>query len=77
MADKDQHNSRINKIIQLYGGNYCTIAQESKIIVHDGEFNPIQSIINNEKNMPVNCIVQMPDGKVISGNQLGQISIYE
>ena len=77
VADKDQHNSRINKIIQLYGGNYCTIAQESKIIVHDGEFNPIQSIINNEKNIPVNCIVQMPDGKVISGNQLGQISIYE
>ena len=77
VADNDEHNSRINKIMQLYGGNYCSIAQEGKIIVRDTEFNPIQSIINNEKNKPVNCIVQQTDGKVITGNQLGQISIYE
>ena len=77
ITDNDQHNSRINKIIQLYGGNYCTIAQECKIIIHDTEFNPIQSIINNEKNKFVMCIVQQPDGKVVSGNQLGQISAYE
>ena len=77
ITDNDQHNSRINKIIQLYGGNYCTIAQECKIIIHDTEFNPIQSIINNEKNKFVMCIVQQPDGKVVSGNQLGQISVYE
>jgi len=77
ITDNDQHNSRINKIIQLYGGNYCSIAQECKIIIHDTEFNPIQSIINNEKNKSVMCIVQQPDGKVVSGNQLGQISIYE
>ena len=77
VADNDEHNSRINKIKQLYGGNYCSIAQEGKIIVRDTEFNPIQSIINNEKNKPVNCIVQQTDGKVITGNQLGQISIYE
>ena len=49
VADNDEHNSRINKIMQLYGGNYCSIAQEGKIIVRDTEFNPIQSIINNEK----------------------------
>ena len=77
MSDNDQHNSRINKIIQLYGGNYCSIAQEGKIIVRDTEFNPIQNLINNEKNKPVNCIVQQSDGKVITGNQLGQISVYE
>ena len=77
ISDNDQHNSKINKIIQLYGGNYCTIAQESKIIIHDIDFNPIQSIINNEKNKIVNCIVQQSDGKVIAGNQIGQISIYE
>ena len=77
VADNDEHNSRINKIMQLYGGNYCSIAQEGKIIIRDTEFNPIQSIINNEKNKPVNCIVQQTDGKVITGNQLGQISIYE
>ena len=77
VADNDEHNSRINKIMQLYGGNYCSIAQEGKIIIRDTEFNPIQSIINNEKNKPVNCIVQQSDGKVITGNQLGQISIYE
>ena len=77
VSDNDQHNSRINKIIQLYGGNYCTIAQESKIIIHDTDFNPIQSIINNEKNKTVNCIVQQTDGKLLSGNQLGQLSIYE
>ena len=77
VADNDEHNSRINKIMQLYGGNYCSIAQEGKIIVRDTEFNPIQSIINNEKNKPVNCIVQQTDGKVITGNQIGQISIYE
>ena len=77
VSDNDQHNSRINKIMQLYGGNYCSIAQESKIIVRDTEFNPIQSIINNDKNKPVNCIAQQTDGKVIAGNQLGQISIYE
>ena len=77
VADNDEHNSRINKIMQLYGGNYCSIAQEGKIIVRDTEFNPIQSIINNEKNKPVYCIVQQTDGKVITGNQLGQISIYE
>ena len=77
VSDNDQHNSRINKIIQLYGGNYCSIAQEGKIIVRDTEFNPIQNLINNEKNKPVNCIVQQSDGKVITGNQLGQISVYE
>ena len=77
VSDNTQHNSRINQIVQLYGGNYCTIAQESKIIVHDIDFNPIQSIINNEKNKSVNCIVQQSDGKVIAGNQIGQISIYE
>ena len=77
VSDNDQHNSRINKIIQLYGGNYCSIAQEGKIIVRDTEFNPIQYLINNEKNKPVNCIVQQSDGKVITGNQLGQISVYE
>ena len=77
VSENDQHNSRINQIIQLYGANYCTIAQESKIIIHDAEFNPIQSIINNEKNKIVNCIAQQTDGKVITGNQLGQISIYE
>ena len=77
VSENDQHNSRINKIIQLYGGNYCTIAQESKIIIHDIEFNPIQILINNEKNKAVNCIVQQSDGKVLSGNQLGQLSIYE
>jgi WD40 repeat protein len=77
VSENDQHNSRINQIIQLYGANYCTIAQESKIIIHDADFNPIQSIINNEKNKIVNCIAQQTDGKVITGNQLGQISIYE
>ena len=77
VSDNEQHNSRINKIIQLYGGNYCSIAQEGKIIVRDTEFNPIQNLINNEKNKPVNCIVQQSDGKVITGNQLGQISVYE
>ena len=63
--------------MQLYGGNYCSIAQEGKIIVRDTEFNPIQSIKKKKKNKPVNCIVQQTDGKVITGNQLGQISIYE
>ena len=77
VADNDEHNSRINKIMQLYGGNYCSIAQEGKIIVRDTEFNPIQSIKKKKKNKPVNCIVQQTDGKVITGNQLGQISIYE
>ena len=54
-----------------------TIAQEAKIIIHDIDFNPIQTIINNDKNKAINCVVQQPDGKVVVGNQLGQISIYE
>ena len=77
VSNNDQHNSRINQIRQLYGGNYCTIAQEAKIIIHDIDFNPIQTIINNDKNKAINCVVQQPDGKVVVGNQLGQISIYE
>ena len=49
VSELDQHNSRINAIIPLYGGNYCSIAQESKIIIHDGDFNPIQILNNNDK----------------------------
>ena len=77
VSELDQHNSKINAIIPLYGGNYCTIAQESKIIIYDGDFNPIQTINNNDKNKSVNSAVQLYDGKLITGNQLGGINIYE
>jgi hypothetical protein len=77
VSELDQHNSRINAIIPLYGGNYCSIAQESKIIIHDGDFNPIQILNNNDKNKSVNSLVQLYDGKIVTGNQLGGINIYE
>ena len=77
ISELDQHNSKINAIIPLFGGNYCSIAQESKIIIHDGDFNPIQTINNNENNRSVNSVVQLYDGKLITGNQLGGINIYE
>ena len=77
VCELDQHSSKINGIIPLYGGNYCSIAQESKIIIHDGDFNPIQTIINNDKNKFVNSVMQLYDGKIITGNQLGGINIYE
>ena len=77
ISELDQHSSKINGIIPLYGGNYCSIAQESKIIIHDGDFNPIQTIINNDKNKFVNSVIQLYDGKIITGNQLGGINIYE
>ena len=77
VSELDQHCSKINAIIPLYGGNYCTIAQESKIIIHDGDFNPIQTLINNEKNKSVNSVVQLYNGKIITGNQLGGLNIYE
>ena len=77
VSELDQHSSKINGIIPLYGGNYCSIAQESKIIIHDGDFNPIQTIINNDKNKFVNSVIQLYDGKIITGNQLGGINIYE
>ena len=77
VSELDQHSSKINGIIPLYGGNYCSIAQESKIIIHDGDFNPIQTIINNNKNKFVNSVIQLYDGKIITGNQLGGINIYE
>ena len=77
ISELNQHNSKINAIIPLFGGNYCSIAQESKIIIHDGDFNPIQTINNNENNRSVNSVVQLYDGKLITGNQLGGINIYE
>ena len=77
VSDLDQHNSKINSIIPLYGGNYCSIAQESKIIIHNGDFNPIQNINNNDKNKSVNSAIQLYDGKLITGNQLGGLNIYE
>ena len=77
VSEIGQHNSKINSIIPLFGGNYCSIAQESKIIIHDGDFNPIQTLNNNDKNKSVNSVVQLYDGKLISGNQLGGINIYE
>ena len=77
ICETDQHNSKINAIIPLYGGNYCSIAQESKIIIHDGDFNPIQTINNNEQNKSVNSVVQLYNGKLITGNQLGGLNIYE
>ena len=77
VSENDQHNSKINSIIPLYGGNYCSIAQESKIIIHDGDFNPIQTINNNDQNKSVNSVVQLYNGKIITGNQLGGLNIYE
>ena len=77
VCETDQHNSKINAIIPLYGGNYCSVAQESKIIIHDGDFNPIQTINNNDQNKSVNSVVQLYNGKLITGNQLGGLNIYE
>ena len=77
VTELDQHSSRINSIIQLFGGNYCSIAQESKIIIHDNGFNPIQTINNNNKNKSVNSVIQTSDGKLITGNQLGGVNVYE
>ena len=72
-----KHKGKINQIIQLYGGNYCTIAQDNKIIIHDIEFNPIQILDNEETNKPVNCVTQLVDGKLVVGNQLGIANVYE
>ena len=77
VSELDEHNSKINAIIPLFGGNYCSIAQESKIIIHDGEFKPIQTIYNNDNNKSVNSVIQLFDGKIITGNQIGGINIYE
>ena len=77
VSGTEQHTAKINKIIPLFGGNYCTCAQESKLIIHDNDFNPIQIINNNDQNKSVNSVIQMPDGKIVTGNELGIINFYE
>ena len=69
VSDNEQYNSIINQIGQLYEGNNCIVAHDGKMIIHEFDFNSIQTIINNDKNnKAIKCVVQQQDRKVIVRN---------
>ncbi len=75
ISDIDYHDSKINSIIHLFGGNYASCSG-NKIIIRDNTFSPIQTF-NKDNNKNINCLIQTLNGILCSGGDDFNIQLYE
>ena len=72
-----QHKNKIRCIIPLFGNNYASCGSDSKIIIRDNKFQPIQVLISKDNNKGINSLTQMFNGSLISGGDDFKINIFE
>jgi len=77
IISEGQHKNKIRCIIPLFGNNYASSASDSKIIIRDNKFQPIQVLISKDNNKGINSLTQMFNGSLISGGDDFKINIFE
>ena len=77
IISEGQHKNKIRCIIPLFGNNYASSASDSKIIIRDNKFSPIQALISKDNNKGINTLTQMFNGSLISGGDDFKINIFE